>query len=84
MEEKKLSVKATETEEKFVDGAEVKDEDMAEVNGGMNKYELVNTSPPNDLKVVDTNTIESLDVLKDAASAAIYGTREGNGVILVT
>lgn len=28
--------------------------------------------------------IESLDVLKDAASAAIYGARAANGVILVT
>lgn len=28
--------------------------------------------------------IESLDILKDAASAAIYGTRASNGVILIT
>ena len=28
--------------------------------------------------------IESIEVLKDAASAAIYGSRAGNGVILVT
>ena len=28
--------------------------------------------------------IESVDVLKDAASAAIYGSRAANGVILVT
>ena len=28
--------------------------------------------------------IESIDVLKDAASAAIYGSRAANGVILVT
>ncbi|RKD90648.1 SusC/RagA family TonB-linked outer membrane protein [Mangrovibacterium diazotrophicum] len=30
------------------------------------------------------NDIESIDVLKDAASAAIYGSRGANGVILVT
>ena len=30
------------------------------------------------------NEIESIDVLKDAASAAIYGTRGAGGVILVT
>lgn len=28
--------------------------------------------------------IESIEVLKDAASAAIYGSRAGNGVILIT
>ncbi|MCD7977674.1 MAG: SusC/RagA family TonB-linked outer membrane protein, partial [Tannerellaceae bacterium] len=33
---------------------------------------------------LDPTIIESIDVLKDAASAAIYGARAANGVILVT
>lgn len=33
---------------------------------------------------VDPNLIESISVLKDAASSAIYGSRAANGVILVT
>lgn len=33
---------------------------------------------------IDANDIESLSVLKDAASAAIYGSRAANGVILIT
>ena len=33
---------------------------------------------------IDPNDIESLSVLKDAASAAIYGSRAANGVVLVT
>lgn len=33
---------------------------------------------------VDPNIIESISVLKDAASASIYGSRAANGVILVT
>jgi len=33
---------------------------------------------------LSSNEIESIDVLKDAASAAIYGTRGANGVIIVT
>lgn len=33
---------------------------------------------------LDNNDIESYEVLKDAASAAIYGSRGGNGVILIT
>ena len=33
---------------------------------------------------LNTSDIESIDVLKDAASAAIYGSRAANGVILVT
>ena len=36
------------------------------------------------LATVNPNDIESLEVLKDAASSAIYGSRGANGVILVT
>lgn len=36
------------------------------------------------LSSINPNDIESVDVLKDAASAAIYGSRAGNGVILIT
>lgn len=36
------------------------------------------------LATINPNDIESLEVLKDAASAAIYGSRGANGVILVT
>jgi TonB-linked SusC/RagA family outer membrane protein len=33
---------------------------------------------------IDPNDIESMEVLKDAASAAIYGIAAGNGVVLIT
>jgi len=36
-----------------------------------------------DLYILNPNDIESFNVLKDAASAAIYGTRGSNGVIIV-
>lgn len=36
------------------------------------------------IDMVDANLIESISVLKDAASAAIYGSRAANGVILIT
>lgn len=45
------------------------------------------TSPvtgTNTLSEIDPSDIESVQVLKDAASAAIYGSRAANGVILVT
>ena len=44
------------------------------------------TSPvtgTNTLAEIDPSTIESVEVLKDAASAAIYGSRASNGVILI-
>lgn len=37
-----------------------------------------------DMNSMDMNTIESISVLKDAASASIYGSKASNGVILVT
>lgn len=33
---------------------------------------------------LNPNDIESIEVLKDAASAGIYGSRASNGVILIT
>ncbi|MGD1892741.1 MAG: SusC/RagA family TonB-linked outer membrane protein [Cyclobacteriaceae bacterium] len=38
----------------------------------------------NPLANINPNDIQSIDVLKDAASAAIYGARAANGVIIVT
>jgi iron complex outermembrane receptor protein len=37
-----------------------------------------------DINTVDPNDIQNMDVLKDAASAAIYGTRGSAGVIIIT
>ena len=38
---------------------------------------------PMDMNNLDPNTIESITILKDAAAAAIYGSRAANGVIVV-
>jgi TonB-linked SusC/RagA family outer membrane protein len=40
--------------------------------------------PNYDLNLINPADIESIEVLKDAASAAIYGSRGANGVVLVT
>ena len=37
-----------------------------------------------DLMMVSPNDVASVDVLKDASSTAIYGSRGANGVILIT
>lgn len=42
------------------------------------------TTDSNPLAGLNANDIESIDVLKDAASTAIYGARAANGVIIVT
>lgn len=38
----------------------------------------------NGLSNINPNDIESLEVLKDASAAAIYGSRGSNGVIIIT
>ena len=42
------------------------------------------TSGINPLSGLDPSSIESVQVLKDAVSASLYGSRAGNGVILIT
>ncbi|MBP0904921.1 SusC/RagA family TonB-linked outer membrane protein [Mariniflexile gromovii] len=55
------------------------------ISGDSNPLIVVDGFPiSGTLATVNPNDIESLEVLKDAASAAIYGSRGANGVILVT
>jgi len=58
-----------------IDGVPVMPHNAAMFNFGENMNPLSELNP---------NDIESIDVLKDAASAAIYGSRATNGVILIT
>ena len=37
-----------------------------------------------DLRDIDQNSIETIDVLKDASAAAVYGSRGANGVVMIT
>lgn len=41
-------------------------------------------NPINVLSTINTDDIESIEVLKDASAAAIYGSRGSNGVVLLT
>ena len=50
----------------------------------INSDENVNDSPINPLISLNPNDIQSIEILKDASSAAIYGARGSNGVVLIT
>ncbi len=55
------------------------------VNSGNDPLYIVDGMPiSGGLDFVNPSDIESIEVLKDAASAAIYGARAANGVVLVT
>jgi len=45
---------------------------------------VIDGIPGVDINSVQASDIESIDVLKDASAAAIYGSRGANGVILIT
>lgn len=44
----------------------------------------INNEPTNPLIDLNPNDIESIEILKDAASSAIYGARAANGVVLIS
>ena len=50
----------------------------------INSDESTNGAPVNPLVTLSATEIESIEILKDASSAAIYGSRGSNGVILIT
>ena len=45
---------------------------------------LSGQGPQNALASINPNDIESIEVLKDAAAASIYGAQAANGVVLIT
>lgn len=53
-------------------------------NGSSDPLYIIDGLIATDLSAIDPNNIQSMEVLKDAASAAIYGAQAGNGVILIT
>jgi TonB-linked SusC/RagA family outer membrane protein len=60
-----------------IDGVPVESNAMTSLNG----YDMHGLNPLSDINPGD---IESIEVLKDAASTAIYGSRAANGVVLIT
>jgi len=55
------------------------------ISGASNPLIVVDGYPiSGGIETVNPNDIQSLEILKDAASAAIYGSRGANGVILIT
>lgn len=64
----------------IIDGFPVSPTDESKIQTG--KYD--SGSSDNILASINPNDIESIEVLKDASSTAIYGARAGNGVIIIT
>ncbi len=57
---------------------------VSTINASTSPLYVVDGVVMSDFQLLNPNDIESVEVLKDASSAAIYGARGANGVILVT
>ena len=56
---------------------------IGSINAGQNPLILVDNVEMS-LDAIDPNNIASISILKDAAAAAVYGSRAANGVVLIT
>lgn len=57
---------------------------ISTINASANPLYVVDGVVMSSLQFLNPNDIESIEILKDASSAAIYGARGANGVVLVT
>jgi len=65
------------------DGSDIKIRGLGTFSGAGTSPLVLIDGLAGDINDVDPNAIKSISVLKDAASASIYGTRAANGVILI-
>lgn len=56
----------------------------ASLNGSGSPLYIIDGVQKDDMNDINSNDIESIEVLKDAAATALYGARANNGVVLVT
>lgn len=54
------------------------------INASNDPLYVVDGVPMSEINFLSPNDIESMQILKDASSAAIYGSRASNGVVLIT
>ena len=65
-------------------GADIRVRGMSSNSANNGPLLIVDGLKVDNIQYLDPDMIESMEILKDAASAAIYGAQAGNGVILVT
>ena len=57
---------------------------FSSINAGQSPLFIVDGMPVEDMNMINPQDVESMSVLKDAASNSLYGARGANGVIIVT
>ena len=57
---------------------------FSSINAGQSPLFIVDGMPVEDMNMINPQDVESMSVLKDAASNSLYGARGANGVIIIT
>ncbi|MBD5189823.1 MAG: TonB-dependent receptor [Bacteroidales bacterium] len=57
---------------------------MSTANSSNDPLYIIDGVPTDNINMINPSDIESMQVLKDAASASIYGSRAANGVVIIT
>ena len=65
-------------------GASIRVRGYSSNGGNLQPLLIVDGLKVDNIQYLDPSLIESMEVLKDGASAAIYGAQAGNGVVLIT
>ncbi|OQP67596.1 SusC/RagA family TonB-linked outer membrane protein [Niastella populi] len=65
-------------------GNSVRIRGIGTLQGGADPLYIVDGAQGVNIDGINPNDIESIEILKDAASAAIYGSRSANGVVIIT
>jgi TonB-linked SusC/RagA family outer membrane protein len=65
-------------------GTKIRVRGVGSVNASSDPLYVIDGYPAGNDVFINPNDIESIDILKDAASAAIYGSRAAGGVVLIT
>ena len=65
-------------------GASIRVRGYSSNSGNLGPLLIVDGLKVDNIQYLDPEMIESMEILKDAASAAIYGAEAGNGVVLIT
>ena len=66
------------------EGASIRVRGYSSNSGSIGPLLIVDGLKVDNIQYLDPSMIESMEILKDAASAAIYGAQAGNGVVLIT
>ena len=81
---KAAGVQVTSNSGKPAAGLSIRIRGSSSISAGNDPLYIVDGIPTTDISEFNPDDIASISILKDAASAAIYGTRAANGVVVIT